>query len=101
MKKILIICSAVFLVSCGGKSTDKKAELEKLKKERVELNSKITALEAEVGTSSAAEDVTDVSILEVAESSFSNYLEVQGRIDAEENVQVNPEAQGMVTAVYV
>lgn len=101
MKKLLIICTAVFLVSCGGKSTDKKAELEKLKKERVELNSKISALEAEVGTTAAADESTDVSILEVSESSFSNYLEVQGRVDAEENVQVNPEAQGIITKVYV
>ena len=99
MKKIIFICSAVFLASCGGKSTDKKTELEELKKQRVEINSKIAALEAEVGTK-ASEEVKNVGILEVQESTFSNYLEVQGKIDAEDNVQVNPEVQGVVTAVY-
>jgi len=100
MKRILLISTVIFLASCGGKPTDKKSELEALKKERAELNSKIEKLEAEVGSVSAVEDVKDVSILELKETSFKNYLEVQGKIDAEENVQVNPEAQGVVTTVY-
>lgn len=100
MKNLVFIVIAFFLASCGGKTTDKKAELESLKKQRVEINSKIAALEAEVGTAKVAEDVKNVSILEMQESTFSNYLEVQGRIDAEDNVQVSPEAQGVVTAVY-
>ena len=100
MKKLIFIYSALFLVSCGSKTTDKKTELENLKKERVTLNSRITALESEVGNTSAAQEARNVSILEVNESSFSNYLEVQGKIEAEDNVQVTPEAQGVVTAVF-
>ncbi len=100
MKNLILIAITVFLAACGGKTTDKKTELETLKKERVAINSKIAALEAEVGTAKTAEDVKTVGILEVQESTFSNYLEVQGRIDAEDNVQVSPEAQGVVTAVY-
>lgn len=101
MKNLIFVGITLFLAACGGKTTDKKVELETLKKERIAIDSKIAALEAEVGTVKAAEDVKNVSILEVQESVFSNYLEVQGRIDAEDNVQVSPEAQGVVTAVYV
>lgn len=100
MKNLIFIGIAVFFTACGGKTVDKKTELETLKKERVEINSKIAALEADLGTTKNAEDVKMVSILEVQESTFSNFLEVQGRIDAEDNVQVSPEAQGVVTAVY-
>ncbi len=100
MKNQILILTAVFIASCSGKSTDKKVELEELKKQRVEINSKIAALEAEVGVAKTAEDIKSISILEVQESTFRNFLEVQGRIDAEENVQVNPEAQGVVKAVY-
>jgi len=100
MKKIIFISAVVFLASCGGKPSDKKSELDALKKERTELNAKIEKLESEVGIAAAANDVKDVSVLEVSESSFQNYLEVQGKIDAEENVQVNPEAPGVVTAVF-
>lgn len=99
MKKILFICTAIFLASCG-KSTDKKTQLEALKKERVELNSKIEKLESEIGQVSPANEVRDVRIVELAETSFRNYLEVQGKIDAEENVQVTPEVPGVITAVY-
>jgi RND family efflux transporter MFP subunit len=100
MKKILFIAAALFLASCGEKPTDKKSELEALKKERAELNAKIEKLESEVGIVEAASDIKDVNLLELAEGSFENYLEVQGKIDAEENVQVNPEAPGVVTAIY-
>ncbi|HEY1008969.1 MAG: efflux RND transporter periplasmic adaptor subunit [Daejeonella sp.] len=100
MKNLLLIAAAVFLAACSGKSTDKKTELEELKKQRVEINSKIAALEAEVGTAKTAEDIKSVNIVEIQESTFSNYLEVQGKIDAEDNVQVNPQAQGVVTAVF-
>ncbi len=100
MKNLLLIAAVVFLAACSGKSTDKKTELEELKKQRVEINSKIAALEAEVGTAKTAEDIKSVNIVEIQESTFSNYLEVQGKIDAEDNVQVNPQAQGVVTAVF-
>lgn len=100
MKRIIYLIVIVFLASCGKKEGDKKAELAKLKKERAELDSRIAALEKETG-SAQSKKVIDVSILEINEGIFKNYVEVQGRIDAEENVQVNPEAQGVVTAVYV
>lgn len=100
MKKLLFILVTLFLASCGEKGTDKKTELEALKKERAVLNAKIEKLENEVGTVAAASDVKDVSLLVLAETSFENYLEVQGKIDAEENVQVNPEAPGVITSIY-
>ncbi|MGB4399689.1 MAG: efflux RND transporter periplasmic adaptor subunit [Daejeonella sp.] len=100
MKNLLFLFITLFLASCGGKTTDKKVELETLKKERVVIDSKIAALENELGSANAAADEKMVSIFEVQESTFRNFLEVQGRIDAEDNVQVSPEAQGVVTAVY-
>lgn len=100
MKRILLISTAIFLASCGGKPTDKKSELEALKKERAALSSRIEALEAEVGAVATAADLKDVSTITLTETSFQNYLEVQGKVDAEENVQVTPEAPGVITAVF-
>ncbi|HYK77369.1 MAG TPA: efflux RND transporter periplasmic adaptor subunit [Daejeonella sp.] len=100
MKKIIWISAAVFLGACAGKTTDKKSELEELKKQRTELNSRIAQLESEVGPAQAQANVKEVSLFEVHETPFKNYLEVQGKIDAEENVQVTPEAAGVVTAVF-
>ncbi|MEJ6982330.1 efflux RND transporter periplasmic adaptor subunit [Pedobacter sp. P351] len=99
MKKIIYLAVILILAACA-KPKDKKAELENLKKERNELNTKIAALEKEVGTHTVQE-VAEVSVIEIIPSSFRNYLEVQGKVDAEENVQVNPEAPGVITGIYV
>lgn len=99
MKQIIYL-AAILLIAACGKPKDKKAELEKLKKERNELSTKIAALEKEVGAT-AVLDISEVSVQEVIPSTFRNFLEIQGRVDAEENVQVNPEAPGVITAIYV
>lgn len=99
MKKILIASLVLFLAACGNNPKDKKAELEKLKKEQTAINSKIAKLEKEVG--SKREDVVkDVEVYEVKTTTFKNYIEIQGKVDAEKNVQVNPEAAGIITKVY-
>lgn len=91
----------LFLLSCSDKPKDKKAELDQLKKERSALNTKIDQLEAALGQNKAAPDVRDVAAIEITETSFRNFVEVQGRVDAEDNVDIAPESAGSVTAVYV
>ncbi|MBK0381629.1 efflux RND transporter periplasmic adaptor subunit [Pedobacter sp. SD-b] len=99
MKKILIASLVLFLAACGNKSKDKKAELEKLKKEQADISGKIADLEQEIGAKK--EIITkDVNVYEVKTSPFKNYIEIQGKIDAEKNVQVTPEAAGVITKVY-
>lgn len=99
MKKILIASLVLFLAACGNNPKDKKAQLEKLKKEQANINKKITALEAEIGTDKD-DAAKDVEVYAVKTGSFKNYIEIQGKVDAEKNVQVNPEAQGVLTKVY-
>jgi membrane fusion protein (multidrug efflux system) len=100
MKRILFITVIAFLAACSGKK-DAKTELADLKKQRTELDAKIAKIETELGASDTSKVVAkDIAVLDVTESSFKNYLEIQGKIDAEENIQVNPEAQGVVVAVY-
>jgi membrane fusion protein (multidrug efflux system) len=100
MKKILYLAVVIFLASCGEKTKDKKTQLEDLKKQRTEISAKIAALEAESGTTTAP-DVTDVIVEDVKSGLFKSYVEVQGRIDAQDNVLVNAEIPGVVTAIYV
>ena len=99
MKHIIYLAVILTIAACG-KPKDKKAELENLKKERNELNSKIAALEKEVGVKTV-QAAADVAVQEIVPATFKNYLEVQGRVDAQQNVQVNPEAPGVITAIYV
>lgn len=101
MKRILLIAVIAIVAACNS-NKDPKAELADLKKQRTELDVKIAELEASLGASDTTKVAAkDISVIDITESSFKNYLEVQGKIDAEENIQVNPQAQGVVTAVYV
>jgi len=100
MKSILYISIALFIAACGSNTGDKQVQLEKLKKERATLNQKIAELEAEVGAKAAVANTKQVNVFTVEEETFRNFLVVQGKVDAEQNVQVSAEAQGLVTAIY-
>lgn len=96
------IALVIFFASCSSeKPQDRKAELEQLKKERSTLNGKIEQLEAELGQKSAQTDLKDVATVELSETHFKNYVEVQGKVDAEDNVEIMPESPGMVTGIFV
>lgn len=102
MKAIYSIALLIFLASCGSdQPKDKKAELEQLKKQRTELNAKIDKLQAELGKGQNTVEVKDVTVSAVSETVFKNFLEVQGKVDAEDNVDITPEVPGSVTAVFV
>ena len=99
MKRILSITTIALLAACS-QPKDKKTELADLKKQRTELDSKIAKLEAEVGTKDSTV-VKEVTVMELEPTTFTNYVEIQGKVDAEQNVFINPEAQGIVTGVFV
>src|SRR5215217_3761076 len=99
MKKNIYIPALLLLAACS-KPKDKKTELAELKKQQSELNNKIAKLQSEVGTTDSVKTL-DVSVYKIETGSFSNYVEVQGKIDAEENVTAYPQAQGTITALYV
>jgi len=99
MKKIIYIPALLLLAACS-QPKDKKSELAELKKQQAELNNKIAKLQSEIGTTDSVKTL-DVSVFKIETGSFSNYVEVQGKIDAEENVTAYPQNQGTITAIYV
>lgn len=105
MKKIPILLTAAALaVALGGcrsgDAGDKRAELEKLRQQKQELEQRIRALEQELGnTPSAAR--RQVTISEVQPKTFTSYIEVQGELDADQNVLVTPIMPAVVRSVYV
>jgi membrane fusion protein (multidrug efflux system) len=102
MKKLLYIPAILLLAACSkpeGKDA-KKAELADLKKQQTELAAKIIKLQAEVGPTDSVKS-TDVSVMEVKPIAFTNYVDLQGSIDAKDNVMANTQAAGVITAIYV
>ncbi len=100
-KTIIFLLLVVFAVACG-KPTDKKSELASLKKQHDELAQKIKVLETELQVNDPKTDkVTPVSITEAKTTEFNHFLEVQGKVDGEDNIAVSAQIAGSITAVYV
>ena len=97
-KMIFFIVVLLFAVSCG--STDKKATLEKLKKEHDKIALQIADLEKELNPQGTI-PATMVSIQSLIHQPFEHYIEVQGRIDGNENIAVSPRTPGVVTKILV
>lgn len=113
MKKMKHISKLFFLsilslaVACGGGDNSieaKKASLESLKKQALELNAQIATLEkdlAKSGAGATAQAVV-VNISPVIAQDFNHYIEIQGKIESESVSYVTPRAGGgQVKAVYV
>jgi membrane fusion protein (multidrug efflux system) len=100
MKKLLYIPAILFLAACSNKPKDKKAELADLQKQQQEINGKITKLQSELGSVDSSKPV-EVGAVEVKTTTFTNYVQIQGKIDAQDNVTVFPQASGTITAIYV
>ena len=107
MKKqfsVLALGLITIMSSCSHSSGgDKQAQLEKLKKEQAEVKTKIAALEEEIAkTDSTSREVgLDITVRELKADTFRNYIDVQGRVDAEENVALSSEMPGTVTKINV
>jgi len=104
MKKInlFILLAAVVFYSCAA--PDKKEQLSELKKQRDELLVQITALEKEVAKAGGDENVQKSAIViaaAITPKTFTHYLEIQGKVDSDQNVKVSPKSGGVILDVYV
>jgi membrane fusion protein (multidrug efflux system) len=110
---LFISLFALSLAACGdskkqkdGDLSDKKAELEKLKKQQAELNTEIKKLEVSIAKSDTANGKSENAKLVVLDSvrieNFTHYIDLQGRVEAENTSYISPRgAGGQVRAVYV
>jgi membrane fusion protein (multidrug efflux system) len=109
-----LLLIGLILSSCGsgkkdqaGDLNDKKAQLEKLKTQQKKINDQITEVEAEIAnldTSAAkAENPKLVALGTIQPGSFNHYIELQGKIDAQNISYVAPPngQGGIVKELYV
>ncbi|HMK03545.1 MAG TPA: efflux RND transporter periplasmic adaptor subunit [Ferruginibacter sp.] len=117
MKKITQIAIAVFtmflIASCGNSKkdgtaaiNDKKAELEKLKSAKAKNETDIAKLQAELEkTDSATANAAKIKLVVVSPvttADFKHYIDLQGKVDAENISYISPRGMGgQVRAIYV
>lgn len=100
------IIGLILLSACGSGSkkekdsvvTDKKVELEKLKSDKNKTEEKIKSLEAEIAKvdtgAAKSEKVKLVNVIAVTAQKFQHFIDLQGRIDAENISYISPRGMG-------
>jgi membrane fusion protein, multidrug efflux system len=106
MVLIMVIAMACGSSSSPAKKDDKKTELKKLREEQTKLSEKIRKMEDEIEkTDTSAEAQANAKLVEikpVATDKFTHYIDLQGKVDAENIAFVSPRGMGgQVKAVYV
>jgi membrane fusion protein, multidrug efflux system len=101
----LVVAGLLAACSAASPEDDKKARLEKLKKEQADLSKEIAKLEEEIAKEdpNAASNVRarEVAVTEISPRKFDHYIQTQGRIESENNILVSAKSMGVVTQVYV
>jgi membrane fusion protein (multidrug efflux system) len=110
MKKIVILITlSIVLISCT--SSDKNKSIDKLiaskdvkaiTARKAELQSQLSQLQDALATLDANKEVEAlVSVVQLKDTVFNHYLEVQGSINTNENVLVQPEFPGNLVELNV
>jgi membrane fusion protein, multidrug efflux system len=100
--KIISILIAVLVLSCG--KTDKQAELTKLKKQHDQISDQIKKLENEIADSESSKNKNvgvRVAVEALQTGTFNHFIEVQGKVDGDENVSVSCQTVGIVEKIYI
>ncbi len=110
---IIVLAISLFTTSCGGSKkesnatlTEKRTQLEKLKSEKDKKDAEILKLQQELSvldtTSSNPAKIKLVAYTPLATENFEHYIELQGKIEAENSSYISPRGMGgQVKAVLV
>jgi membrane fusion protein (multidrug efflux system) len=95
----------VVILSVASCTSNKQDQLNALKKKHDILTEQIKTLEKEIAESDttlvAEANTLKVAVTELKAGVFNHFIEVQGKLDGEENLGVSAKAPGTVDAVYV
>jgi RND family efflux transporter MFP subunit len=94
-----LFLATAMITACGGGKKDPAAELAKLKDQKVQLEQQIAELEKQV--EKPAPRVHVVSLSEVSIAPFKHFIDLQGRVDANESVMATSKMPGALRRVYV
>lgn len=103
----VILLAAISIISCrqGKPKTDPALRLTELRKQVKELNDEIATLEKNLAdrdtTGSQNARAKLVSVDTLRKQNFKHFIELQGFVDARQNILVAPQMPGIVTRIYV
>ena len=107
MRKIIALSIATIITFSCGQET-KKSSLEELNAQRLiivnqldSLNTKLKALESEITKIDPNKKHPIVTAFTVKNDVFKHYIEIQGVVQADKNIEIRPELGGTVNSILV
>lgn len=109
MKKTIFISALSLLIfSCGKKEDSANIDtliasknIKELQAKKALIQSDLTKIDEALATLDVKKEEALVTVLRVNDTLFNHYLEIQGSVDTKENILVQPEFQGTLTALNV
>ncbi len=98
-----ILSTLLIAVIVSACSPDKATQLQELKRKKADLEKDIVSLENELkltDTSKVVMKSKEVAVIEIIPRAFDYYVQTQGLIQAEDNIQVSARSIGVVTQVF-
>lgn len=100
-KRYFILPLISLMVACGGGEEKKPEKLARLKQEKAKLDAEIKTLEKELKAGDSTVKTKTVTIADVQTATFEHFIDIQGNVDARENVNVSAQSPGIIKAIYV
>lgn len=102
MKNIITLSLITALFFSCSKGGDKKTQLEDLKKEQASIKEKIQAIEADLAKSDTATNKSKlVATTEIQPATFKHFIEVQAKVDGDEDVMLSAQSAGSIISIAV
>lgn len=96
-----VLAASILLASCG--SSEKGESLMELKSKQAELKTQLAEISAKISKleGDSANKFVLVEAAPIVPAIFKTYINVQGRVDAEESVSLSSEMPGTITKINV
>ncbi len=108
MKNILLTLTVFTIIISCQKTTVKTASLENLNNQKTTLTNKIDSLnkelkivEIELEKLDTSKKLQIVTTIPVKNQVFKHFIEIQGVVKADKNIEIRPELGGTVKAIFV
>ena len=101
-KVLSIILVAIVLASCGKQ--DKQKQLIELRKQHDAISEQIKKLEDELSKADSTNTKnlgSRVAVTQLKTTTFNHFIEVQGKVDGDENVAVSTQTGGLIQQILV
>jgi len=105
MKKLIILIGIIALASCDMNSPEMIRQQITKKKDKIrELNQQVQELEGLMGADSLNSESkfnVPVTLKELKLESFNHFIELNGKLEAEENAFISPELNGQIKKIHI